>query len=165
MKKIFSYGLVLFFLIAKNANLLAMNNHVFIDRMLVSNSTESSSANLLLPLESADVITDKDELIYYVANLGIINPTKNRYDADIICVDSNNNIIFKETVKPSFAGYEYQLAGDTIKDITYKLKINLKSGEKGMNQLISFKKGENYFIKLYFDKNLIGITNFQYIVY
>lgn len=163
MKKIFKRGLILFVLITKVFSVQAKSDTIFIDRMLMGNSTGVHFFNPFIPEKSIDFFRAKDEIIYYVANISIINPTKKTYRIGIFCVDSRGKLVFKAIVKRALCDYEYKLGKDTIKGVSQTLGLEPKPGAIIKGQFMPLESDKDYYIKLYVEKKLIGLSKFHYI--
>ena len=72
--------------------------------------------------------------------------------------------MFKASVKRSLSGFLYNIGGDSLRGVTQTLGLNPKTGSMVKGQLIPLEAGNDYFIKLYFEQKLIGVTKFHYMV-
>lgn len=163
MNKIIRYTLVFFILISSFANAKDITDSVFIDTMFLTDSIVKVISNSYQPGHGVDSFTNKDDLIFYYAVIGVINPTKKKYNVEMVCVDSKGNTILQGTVKRSLSGFTRHVGGDIIKGYTQTLGMDPKIGAMVEGQIAPLRNGD-YFIKLYFEKKLIGITKFNYYV-
>lgn len=153
-------------------NAEANKDIVYVDRMLISTSatpirvtdpvTQLKSDKVIQGNDSIERITSKDKIIYYVANIGVINPAKKYYHVKIICVDSNGNTVITGKVKRLLSGFSYQVGGETIKGYEQTLGLDPKPGAMIKGQLIPLESGHDYFIKLFVENKLVGLTKFNY---
>jgi hypothetical protein len=145
---------------------------VYVDRMLISTSatpvmvtdamTQLQSDKVMRGNDSVERITSKDKIIYYIANIGVINPTKKYYHVKIICVDSNGKTVITGKVKRLLSGFSYQVGGEAVKGYEQTLGLDPKPGAMVKGQLIPLESGHAYFIKLFVENKLIGLTRFKY---
>ena len=163
MKKIIRDGLLLMMLITSTCIVKAGSNMAVVNSMFISNSTVQTLLNSVSPGPSVETITNKDEMIFYYADIGIINPTKIKYDIDVVCIDSKGNTIIKGSVQRKLTESIEHIGGDTIKRLVQTVGLDSKSGAMVSGQLIPLKNGNNYFIKLFVEKKLIGVTKFNYL--
>lgn len=163
MKKTIRIGLILFVFLTCVKNLEAGTDIVFIERVIVSNSAEKITYNSNDPGDSIETFTNKDKLIWYSTDIGIINPTKKKYEIEISCIDSKGKIVFKGIVKRSFS-IKDDANGEVIRRLVQELGLDPKPGAMVEGQLIPLKNNSDYFIRLYVEKNLIGVTKFHYVI-
>ena len=130
--------------------------------MFLTNSAIFGLLNSFSPGDSVDSFTNKDDIILYTADIGVVNPTKKKYNVKLICVDAKGHLILKGAVKRSLAHFIRRVDGDVIKGYTQTFGLDPKAGILIKDQVSPLKNGENYFIKLYFENQLIGITRFRY---
>ena len=156
--------LILLTFICGVVNAKMIRDSIFISNMFLTNSAIQVLSNSFNPGRSVDSFTNKDNLILYTADIGVINPTKKRYFVEVICVDSKGNIVLKGAVRRTLSGFSRRVEGDIIKGYTQTLGMDPKVGAMVSDQLAPLKNGENYFIKLYFEHKLIGVTRFSYSV-
>ncbi|KTD81886.1 hypothetical protein [Legionella worsleiensis] len=161
MNKIIRYFFVFFIFISSLANASAVKDGVFIDTMFLNDYVVNVFSNSDDSRKIADSFSKKDSMILYYAIIGVINPTKKMYDVKIVCVDSKGNPVLQSTVKQSLSGFTRHVGGDIIKEYTQTLSMDPKIGAMVKDQIVPLKNGD-YFIKLYFENKLIGITRFDY---
>ncbi|CAM2766828.1 hypothetical protein [Legionella worsleiensis] len=136
---------------------------VFIDTMSITDSYIIGLLNSFEPGSNLYSFTNKDSIIFYFAVIGVINPTKKMYDVKIVCVDSKGNPVLQGTVKRSLKEFTRHVGGDIIKGYTQTLGMDPKPGAMVKDQIVPLKDGD-YYINLYFENQLIGITKFHYSV-
>lgn len=163
MKKILKVGVVLLVLISSLKSVEASSEIVFVDRMMISKAVEKNKLNLSLPKRSDWTFRSTDKIIFYYANIGIINPRKTSYDFKISCTDINGNPVIKGTLKKDLSEFsEYYINKDKIINGIITLMLDPKPGVMVKGQLRPLENDKEYFIKVYFEKKLIGITQFRY---
>jgi hypothetical protein len=163
MKKIVKIGMVLLVLIFNLQRLEASSDIVFVDRMMTS-SVVVKRLNLSLPKWSDWTFRDTDKIIFYYANIGVINPSKKSYNIEIVCTDIKGNPIIKSSLKKDFSEFsEYNIGKDKVRNGIITLILDPKPGGMVKGQLLPLENGKDYFIKIYFEKQLIGVTQFDYI--
>lgn len=156
------YVFLLFLLI--NGSAIAGNETdvVFIDRMMISDKIVTGLLNAKSPKHSVWTFRNQDEIIFYYASLGIINPTKKKYTLNLLCVDRNGNTVISVILNSDFTKSQaYHLAKDRIVLEPITLVLDPKKDILVKGQLIKLENNTRYFIKLYFEKKLIGITEFR----
>jgi hypothetical protein len=163
MKKIIRSGLLLLTFLSYGKGLEARTDTVMVERIILSNSAKKITGDFANPGASVETVINKDKLIWYHADIGIVNPTKKKYEIEINCVDSKGKIVFKGILKRSF-GIKDDVDGEVISRVTQTLGLDPKSGAIVKGQLIPLENNNDYFIKLYVEKNLIGVTKFHYII-
>ncbi len=141
----------------------ASSDFVFIDRMMTSDLIQKKFDGVEVPKRSAWVFRSSDKIIFYYAQVGIINPTKNKYDFDVVCIDEKGKIFIKQVMTKEFPEMSaYYLGANIIKSDVITMKLDTKSNASIKGQLLPLELAKTYFIKLYFEKKLIGITSFIY---
>lgn len=163
MKKIFMSSLLAATLSCGMGNAGTYNDNIFVNRMLLSNSENRVILNSISPGKNIEIFTNKDDIILYYADIGVINPTKKKYDIEIICVDKDDNAIIKGAFKREFIlESERHIGANIMKKTLLIVTLDPKVGAMAPGQLTVLKAHNNYFIKLYIEKKLIGVTNFSY---
>ena len=162
MKKILKKFVLLFVLVINAECAEASKDVVFLDRVVLSNSLATVLFDPLLPRNSVDVVTSKDNIVYYVAKIGVLNPSKRKYSVDIVCVDSKGTLILKGSVERTLSSFLYHVGGDVLRGVTQTLGLNPKPGAMVRDQVLPLEDGKDYYIKFYFEKKLLGITKFHY---
>ncbi|KTD81772.1 hypothetical protein [Legionella worsleiensis] len=163
MNKIFRHFFVLFTFISSLANATAVKDGVFIDTMILTDYVVNDFSKSDESGKRTDSFSKNDPIIFYYAIIGVINPTKKMYDVKVVCVDSKGNPVLQSTVKQSLSGFTRHVGGDIIKGYTQTLSMDPKVGAMVKDQIVPLKNGD-YYIKLYFENKLIGITRFDYSV-
>lgn len=164
MKKIFGRTLLLFVLMNGLGCARGLEDSIFVNRMLLSNSGTRAILNSISPGEDVEMITNKDDVILYYADIGILNPTKKNYSVEIICTDKKGNIVIKGAFKRMIDGEEDIVGADVIKDTLITVTLDPKQGAMVPGQLIPLKNQTDYYIELFVEKKLIGITKFNYAI-
>ena len=162
MKKIFGRKLLLLVLVNGLVNAGSIKDSVFVNRMLLSNSGMRAILNSISPGDDVEMITNKDDIILYYADIGIANPTKKKYGVEIICTDKKGNIVIQGAFKRMFDGLEDHVGEDVVKGTLITVTLDPKPGAMAPGQLIPLKNHTDYYIKLFVEKKLIGITKFNY---
>ena len=163
MKKILK-SFVLLLVLVINTECVAKNRDiVFVDRIIVSYTLETILSDPLMPRDSAEGVTSEDDIMYYVAKIGVINPTKKEYNIKILCVDNNGRVVLKRTEKRSLPSlYNENSSEDVIRSVTQTLSLDPKPGAMVSGQIFPLEDDKDYYIQLYFEKKLLGITTFHY---
>ncbi|KTD81881.1 hypothetical protein [Legionella worsleiensis] len=161
MNNIFRYFFVFFIFISSLANATAVKDGVFIDTMLLTDHIVNFLSNPDDSGSRADSFSNNDSIIFYFAIIGVINPTKKMYDVKIVCVDSKGNPVLQGTVKRSLSDFTRHVNGEIIKGYTQTLSMDPKIGAMVKDQIVPLKDGD-YYINLYFENQLIGVTKFHY---
>ncbi len=138
------------------------NNSVVIDRMLMSNTLKKITFEDYLPGKNKYTFTNKDKNIVYYVYFGIINSTKEKYEIELFCIDTKSNIIFKESIERTLVEFPDYMGEDIIKNQDQMLLLDPKPGAMVKGQLMPLKDGNSYYIKLYIDKKLSGVSKFTY---
>ena len=162
MKKIIRRGLLFLVLLGIMGSAKPNSDIFIIERILLCNSLRENANNTITPGDSVEVITNKDEIIYYSANIGVINSTKEKYGFKIICVDSKNNIIFGDTAKVSLYKKKERIGKDSIRHVLLYLRLDPEPGAIVEGRLLPWENDNDYYIKLYFENKLMGVTKFHY---
>ncbi len=139
----------------------ASDDVVLLLRLIISNSSEFIAYDNIHPGDSVGTLTSKDKVIFYSTDIGVINPTQKKYEIEIICVDSDNKIIFRDSVKRPLTITE-KMGADTIGRLAQNLELDPTPGAIVNGQLSALVNNKDYFVKLFFDKKLIGVTKFHY---
>lgn len=148
------------------------NDLVIVDKIYLTNDvipitqtnpiTQIEEDKVLTGDSIADKFTNKDSIIYFMANISIIRPSKKYYNVIIDCTNSKGEIVYEGTVKRSLSGYSYKLGNDLVKGYKQTLGLNPKLGAMIKDQKIPLVDGQNYYIKLFVENKLISITKFSY---
>ena len=138
------------------------NDSVVVDKMLMTSTIDGVTLADYLPKKSEDIFSNTDKAILYYVYFGIINPTKKKYQVDIICVDTKNNIIFNESTKRALENLPDYIGEDIIKHQVQLFQLDPKLGVMVKGQLIPLQDDNDYLIKLYIEKKLVGISRFTY---
>jgi len=106
--------------------------------------------------------TSKDSIIYFMANISVLRPSKKYYNVIIDCINSKGEIVYEGAVKRSLSGYSYQLGNDIVKGYNQTLGLNPKPGTMIKDQRMPLVDGQDYYIKLIVENKLVSITKFSY---
>lgn len=124
--------------------------------------TQIKTDKILAENNSVDAFTNKDSLIYFMADISVFRPSKKYYHVTINCIDAKENMVFQGTVKRSLSGYSYKLGNDLVKGYNQTLGLNPKLGAMIKGQKIPLVGGQNYYIQLFVENKLISMTKFSY---
>lgn len=110
-------------------------------------------------------ISSNDKIAFYFAAIRVINPGKNKFELRLECVDSSGQLIIGNTTTRE------------VHDLTESKYLDGKSGymetSLGLNpavdaivpgQKMSLKNEEEYYVRLFIDDKLIGLTKFRYFI-
>ncbi|WP_143133484.1 hypothetical protein [Pseudoduganella namucuonensis] len=129
----------------------------------------SSEANIVYskafpgPVTRTIRSTDKTALFY--ASLKIIAPKKERYSIKIDCVGEDGNPLIAGTVnREIFSVNKAKYQNGEIAQIEVSMGLDPKSGAMVPGQIRPMRNDENYFIRLYVDDKIVGLTSFRYII-
>ena len=145
----------------------AESNHdlVYVNRMIISNSKMDLPFNSIAPGMNKEIITNKDDVIFYYADIGVINPTKKKYTVEIIFVDKNNRTFVKGKFERKLKSITIQHIGkNVLKSTLLTFSFDPKAGALVQGQLIPFHNADEYFIELFIDNKLIAISSFTYYI-
>lgn len=117
------------------------------------------------PNDVTRTVRNTDKIIFYYASIRIVNPQKQKYAVEIECIDENGDtVIASETMKEIFSINESKYLDGKSGYIETSLGLEPRVGAMVSGQKKSLKPGATYFIRLYVEKRLIGLTQFRYIV-
>ncbi len=157
-----SYRLLILALLSFIKIARADSDIIFIDRLMMDKSISALSKKVV----KTDTwrFSSEDKSIYYYAKFGIINPTKNQYDVDYICINKKGTPITQGTLKTKLAMSEVFSLGKEIMRESEFVTTNLfpKINKIAEGPSASLDNGNDYYMKLYVDKKLIAISHFQY---
>lgn len=157
--------LVLLVFIFGTARVGASSNIVFVDRIFLSKYAENIMLNTKLAKHAVGTFTNTDKIIFYYASVGVINPTKKSYDVEIICKDKNGSAVFKETFKKDLSEFSGRSIGkEIIKTGLITFTLDPKPGAMLKGQLIPLESHHDYFVTLYFEHQILGSTEFNYLI-
>lgn len=142
----------------------AGNDMMVVVNMVLSNSAEKITYDVFNPGNSVETITNKDKMIFYSVDIGVINPTKKNYNVKIICVDSKDDVVYKGFAKRSLDINDGLIGKDQVKRFVQIFTLNPRSGAKVGGKLKPLMHNQDYYIKLYFEDKLVGITQFHYLI-
>jgi hypothetical protein len=162
MKTLLKCILPLLLLVNFINNVQASTDLIFVDRMMISNSIKNKS-NKIKPNSSNWYLSNEDQDIFYYAQIGIINPTATQYEIKLVCIDEEGIPIFRKNFKVALTKFSgYQQEKNTIKLYELTLNLNPKPNALVKGQIAPLKDDNNYLVKLFINKKLIGITQFHY---
>ena len=163
MKKIINLIFSIYALSNSIANAHMHDNNIFVDRIGISNSANNLLLDSILLGDRVETIKSTDKIILYYANIGIINPTKKNYNVEIIYTNIKGNIVIKGAYKTIFSDQDgMNLNGDSIRNTLITVGLDPKPGAMVQGQLLALENNTDYYIKLFIEKKLIGITKFTY---
>ena len=141
------------------------NDVVYVNRMIISNSERDLPLNSIAPGMNKEIITNKDDVIFYYADIGVINPTKKKYTVEIIFVDKNNRTFVKGKFERKLKSITIQHIGkNVLKSTLLTFSFDPKVGALVQGQRIPFHHHDEYFIKLFIDNKLIAVSSFLYYI-
>lgn len=155
-------GLLLLVLVCAIGRAVASKDVVFVESMFVSDYAAMIISDSISPGQSVELFTSKDKIIYYFANIGVINPAKKKYDVEIKCMNSKGDTVIKGKLKRSLPNFNGHQGESIIRSVAQTLGLDPKPGAMVEGQLIPLESGNDYFIELSFDNKLVGITRFHY---
>jgi hypothetical protein len=165
MKKIM---ITIFFILTLLSNLSSAksdNDIFYINRVIISNSKIDLPFNTITPGTNQEIITNNDDVIFYYANIGVINPTKKKYTVEIVCVDKNNKTFVKEKFERKLQSQIVKYIGENgLKFTLITVSFDPKVGALVQGQRIPFHHHDEYFIKLFIDNKLIAVSSFLYYI-
>lgn len=165
MKKMLQSGLLVLILASNIGIVKANTDIVFVDRMMISNAVEKNISHLSLPIRSSWTFRNTDKVIFYYANIGVINSSKKNYDLEITCIDMKGNTVITKKINKNFTEFlAYHVDRETLRNGEVTLTLNPKSGAMVKGQLKPLENDKNYFIKVFFEKKLVGVTEFHYLI-
>ena len=164
MRKIIRYAVLLLAFVSGSGYPDKINDAVFTANMIVSDVPDTLGGWEYKPGDNVEVFSNQDEIIYYEANIGVINPTKKKYRLEIICIDSKGKVIIQGVINRSLDENKGQINEYVIRGVTQTLGLDPKPGALVAGQLFPLESGHDYFIQLYFEKKLIGVTKFHYVI-
>ncbi|MCL9685787.1 hypothetical protein [Legionella maioricensis] len=138
------------------------NDSVVINRVLISNTAKKIIFDVYAPGKDVHIFTNKDKKIFYYVYFGIINPTKKKYQIEIICVDKKDNIVFQEATERTLIKYPDYIGEDIVKNQEQMLWLDPTPGAIVKGQRLPLKSDNDYFIELYIEKKLVGVSRFTY---
>lgn len=151
---------------------LTKTDLVIVDKIYLSNdvipmthtdpSTQIKTAKVLTGNNNVDSFTNKDSIIYYMADISVLHPSKKYYNVTIKCINSKGAIVFQGSVKRSLSGYSYKVGHNIVKGYSQTLGLNPKPGAMIQGQEIPLVGGQNYYIQLLVENKLISMTRFHY---
>ena len=157
-----SYKLLIIALISFIKIARADSDIIFIDRLMMDNSINELNKNVV----KSDnwIFFSEYKNIYYYAKLGVINPTKNQYNVEYICMNKKGKTITHGALKMNLHKTEIFNFGKKIIRESEFITTNLfpKINEIAKRQSASLENSSDYYMKLYVDKKLIAISHFQY---
>ncbi|MFI4918373.1 MAG: hypothetical protein ACHP65_02340, partial [Legionellales bacterium] len=146
MKKEVLKKLVFLVLLISIGSVKASSDEATAVEIILSNSSKPVIYNFIDPGDSVETVSNKDKIIFYSAVINILNPTKKKYDVELICVDSKNHMIFKGEKKRSLLRLEDHMGNDIIKRIIQLLEFDPKPGAMVEGQLAPLENNRDYFI-------------------
>jgi hypothetical protein len=163
MKNIMKSIALLFLLVSGFSNANTLHDTVVINTSVLSNSGMRAILNSISPGPSVEMITNKNDIILYYAEIGIINPTKKKYAIKITCVDTTGNVIIKGSFQRELSSeLKRNIGTDLMKSTLFIVTLDPKVGAMAPGQLIPLKSHNEYYIKLFVENKLIGISHFNY---
>jgi hypothetical protein len=141
------------------------DNNIFVDRLGISNSANNLLLDSVLLGDRVETIKSTDKIILYYANVGIINPKNKKYSVRIICINNTGDVIIKGAYKTIFSDQDaISLKGESIRTTLITVGLDPKPNAMVQGQLLRLQNNTDYYIKLFIEKKLIGVTKFTYIV-
>lgn len=153
----------LFFILLSAATSWAKTHNVVISSMVLSNSIGKTTNHSMFPGRLVTTISNTDEIIYYSADVGILNPGKEKYSFKIVCMDSTKHVIYEDNQDLILNGIT-RIGEDNFAHSRVYLRLDPEPGSFVDGRLLTWENNKDYFIKLYLEKKLIGITYFHYVL-
>lgn len=136
---------------------------ITVSKLILSNSIERINNDSMLPGDLVETISNKDDVIYYSADISVINPKKKKYNFKISCEDFSGNIIYEGTDTVSLYKKTQKIGKDFFAYTRLYLRLDTEPGSFVDGQLLTWENDKDYYIKLYFEEKMIGLTKFHYI--
>lgn len=159
---------ILILLLLKNGVLCAKepNDVTFLNGAMITHLVEKGPNNSYVPDVPNAAVSNQDNIFLYYANVGVMNPTKKKYDVELSCIDKKEHVLFRKVFQQTVhASDAPKLGVNTMKEAIITFTMNPKTGGMVPGQTNVLKDHQDYYMKLYFDKKLIGITEFRYYSY
>lgn len=110
-------------------------------------------------------ITSANKTALYYASLRILNPTKKTYEIKIECIDEIGNPVIEGVVQRElFPVTESKYLESKSGYVEVTMGLNPKPGAMVPGQHKALKNGEGYFVRLYVENKLIGLSHFRYVI-
>lgn len=117
------------------------------------------------PGRATRTITSADKTALYYASLKIINPPKLHYKLRIECVDAEGMVLIDGSAdKEIFAVSRQKYLNGEAGQLEITMVLDPRLGAMVRGQRMPLKHDMDYFVRLYVDGKLIGLTSFQYVV-
>jgi hypothetical protein len=117
-----------------------------------------------LPQNVVRVVTSRAKIVFFYTSMRVINPTKEEYEIHIECVDSGDRIVIDVRTTQKISRREVSMAGDKTYSIEARLGLDPRLGVLVPGQKIPLEGGGNYFVRIFVDDKLIGLSTFRYVV-
>lgn len=162
MKKTIKRSLFLLVFISNLVTGANLSDAIFVNRIIISNTAKRAILNSISPGDNVAMISNKDDIMLYYADVGVLNPTKKKYNIEIICSDKKGNVVIQGSFKSPIDSLKNNISGDITQSLFQSLTLDPKVGAMVPSQLIPLKNHTDYYIKLFVEKQLIGISDFTY---
>lgn len=127
----------------------------------VNPSTQIKSNRALVGNDSVNEINSKDSIIYYMAHIGVINPSKKKYNVKITCKNAEGKVVLVGEVQRTFSGYTNKLGENILHVYEQTLGLYWKPNALINGQNFPLETGD-YYIILMVENTILGITKFHY---
>lgn len=138
----------------------ANQKDVVIPAKLTMSDDVSTLYDAVWPNNIVESFSKENNIIFFFGLYRVLNPSKNTFDVDIDCIDSNGTVIFKSKLKrnpiPNTI-IDFQRFGE------FEVRLGLSPQNKFVQgQIYSLESGNNYLIRVYVEGALVSLTSFHY---
>ena len=110
------------------------------------------------------IMSDANIALYY-ASIKVLNPSKENYNVKIQCQDRKGATVIEGKYKlPLSLTKSETLGEDSINYIETTLGLYPQPGKRVPGQRMALKNEETYFVKLWVEGKLVGLTSFRYAI-
>lgn len=132
--------------------------------ILVMSGDATVVYNNAFPRQVMRTITSTDKTALYYASLKVIDPPKTHYKLRIECVDAEGNVLIEGSAdKEIFAISRRKYLKGEVGQLEITMVLNPKPGAMVPGQRTPLKHDMYYFVRLYVDGKLLGLTSFRYL--
>lgn len=164
VSRIVSGALMASLLILFGAN-AATNEDIVIPEILAISGEATVAYGNAFPGPVTRTIRDTSKTAIYYASVRVVNPTKKIYKVKIECVDELGKVVISGVVdRESYDVNESKYLGGKSSFIEAKLVLDPKLGAMVPGQTEPLKGEHGYYVRLYVDDTLVGLTRFRYIL-
>lgn len=110
-------------------------------------------------------VSSNDAIAFYFAAIRVINPGKKKFEVKLECVDSSGQLIIGNTsTKEVHALTESKYMEGKSGYLETSLGLNPAVDAVVPGQKMTLKNEEEYYIRLFIDDKLVGLTKFRYFI-